>query len=90
MKVQFEAEAQRLMAMRSANASKRFLDAFVRVDSLDEPVGRLAGVPIKPQLINPDLLTLLSQVIDVISQVGKLLSSEWDRVDGLGGRATRQ
>ena len=89
MTVQFEAEAQRLMAMRSANASNRFLDAVVRVDSLDEPAGRLAGFPIKPQLIDSDLPTLLSQVIDVVLQVGRLLSSEWDRVDGPRGQGDK-
>lgn len=87
--VQFEVEARLLMATRSAKASNRFLDAIVRVDSLDEPTGRLAGVSIKPQLIHPDLPTLLSQVIEVVSQVGKLLSSEWDRVDGPRGQGDK-
>ncbi|MFJ3370603.1 inositol monophosphatase family protein [Pseudomonas sp. NPDC086251] len=89
MKVQFETEAQRLMATRSTNATNRFLDAVVRLGALYETTGRLSGALNKPQPEKFDLTTLLSQVIDAVLRVGQLLSTEWERVDGPRGQGDK-
>lgn len=90
MKLQFQREAYRLMATRSAKVSNRFLNAVLQLDSSSEPTSRLAGASSKHHRSqNPDLPALLSLVVDLVCRAGQLLVAKWERVDGPRGQGDK-